>query len=222
MCLKIFLEIVIMPTLSWNDFFAEIEDPRPRPLVIWCRFGRIRVCGHEKACGRPWWRSYRCWYRRRCRCKCRSGHRYTCQRRWVCKRRWFGRKKCSMRLTNCRCRPSRGWSCVQLRLVSAVKIWKDTDVFYSLLLPLNSYSSISLNGHPWPNFWSKAFECIRRDLWIANLSANDFDENTLTLIYSYLKWHQPSATINNTYSTFQNKVSRAPQGAMLSPMPFNF
>ena len=67
---------------------------------------------------------------------------------------------------------------------------------------------------------SKAFDCIPHDLLIAKLSAYGFDENSLALIYSYLKRRPQSVRINNTYSSFQNIVSGVPQGSILGL--FNF
>ena len=69
---------------------------------------------------------------------------------------------------------------------------------------------------------SRAFECIPHDLLIAKLSAYGFDENSLALIYSYLKRRQQSVRINNTYSSFQNILSGVPQGSILGPILFNF
>ena len=69
---------------------------------------------------------------------------------------------------------------------------------------------------------SKAFDCIPHDLLIAKLYAYGFDENSLALIYSYLKQRQQSVRINNTYTTFQNIVSGVPQGPILGPILFNF
>ena len=68
----------------------------------------------------------------------------------------------------------------------------------------------------------KAFDCIHHDLLIAKLSAYGFDENSLALIYSYLKRRQQSVRINNTYCTFQNTVSGVPQGSILGPILFQF
>ena len=69
---------------------------------------------------------------------------------------------------------------------------------------------------------SKAFDCIPLDLLIAKLSAYGFDENSLALIYSYLKRRQQSVRINNTYNSFQNMVSGVPQGSTLGPILFSF
>ena len=69
---------------------------------------------------------------------------------------------------------------------------------------------------------SKAFDCIPHDLLIAKLSAYGFDENSLALIYSYLKRRQQSVRINNTYSSIQNIVSGVPQASILGPILFNF
>ena len=45
---------------------------------------------------------------------------------------------------------------------------------------------------------SKAFNCIPHDLLIVKLAAYGFDENSLVLIYSYMKRGQHIVKINNT------------------------
>ena len=69
---------------------------------------------------------------------------------------------------------------------------------------------------------SKAFNCIPHDLLIAKLHAYGFDENSLVLIYSYIKRHLQAVQINDTYSDFQSVLSRVLQGSVFGPILFNF
>ena len=54
---------------------------------------------------------------------------------------------------------------------------------------------------------SKAFDCIPHDLLIVKLPAYGFNENSLVLIYSYLKRCKQSVPINNVYSNYQSVLS---------------
>ena len=69
---------------------------------------------------------------------------------------------------------------------------------------------------------SKAFDCIPHALLIVKLHAYGFGEDALVLIYSYLKRRKQCVRINNTYSSFQEVISGAPQGSVLGPILFNF
>ena len=68
---------------------------------------------------------------------------------------------------------------------------------------------------------SKAFDCIPHDLIIAKLAAFGFKRETLRLIYSYLKGRKQCVKINNTYSDYNEIISRVPQGSILGPVFFN-
>ena len=68
---------------------------------------------------------------------------------------------------------------------------------------------------------SKAFDCVSRDLLIANLVAYSVEENLLMYIYSYLSNRKQCVRINNVHSSFQNVVSRVPQGSIVGPTLFN-
>ena len=56
------------------------------------------------------------------------------------------------------------------------------------------------------------------DLIIAKLHTYGFDENSLALVYSYLKERKQSVRISNTYSSFQTILSGVPQGSVLGPI----
>ena len=68
---------------------------------------------------------------------------------------------------------------------------------------------------------SKAFDCILRELLIAEMHAYRFDLNSLTFFYSYLKNRKQNVKINNTCSIFQILLSGVPQGSILGPILFN-
>ena len=66
---------------------------------------------------------------------------------------------------------------------------------------------------------TKAFDCIPHDLLIVKLDA--FDEEAMSLIYSYLKNRIHSVRINNLHSTFLEFISGVPQGSVLGALLFN-
>ena len=68
---------------------------------------------------------------------------------------------------------------------------------------------------------SKAFDCIPHDLLIAKLKAYGFGNNSLKLIYSYLKGRRQAVKINNTTSDFLTLISGVPQGSILGPLLFD-
>ena len=68
---------------------------------------------------------------------------------------------------------------------------------------------------------SKAFDCIPHDLIIAKLASYGFERETLRLIYSYLKGRKQCVKIDNTYSDYNEIISRVPQGSILGPVFFN-
>ena len=51
--------------------------------------------------------------------------------------------------------------------------------------------------------------------------AYDFDLNSLTFFYSYIKNRKQSAKINNICSVFQILLSAVPQGSILEPILLN-
>ena len=68
---------------------------------------------------------------------------------------------------------------------------------------------------------SKAFDCIPQDLLIAKLSANESDKAAVKYTYSYLKNRQQCVRINNIYSVFEEKNSRALQCSTVGRNLFN-
>ena len=69
---------------------------------------------------------------------------------------------------------------------------------------------------------SKAFDCISLDLIIAKLAAYGLDDTALKLIFSYLNNRQQCVGVNNTYSNFEDIISRVPQGSIVGPLLFDF
>ena len=69
---------------------------------------------------------------------------------------------------------------------------------------------------------SKAFDCISHDLIIAKLAAYGLDHTASELIFSYLKNRKQCASINNTYSNFENIITGVPQGSIVGPLLFDF
>ena len=68
---------------------------------------------------------------------------------------------------------------------------------------------------------SKAFDCIPHKLMIAKLSAYGFDNNSLKLIYSYLKGRNQWVKINAEYSSWKEILNWVPQGSVNGPLLFN-
>ena len=68
---------------------------------------------------------------------------------------------------------------------------------------------------------SKAFECIPHDLIIAKLSANNFSDEALSYIYSYLTNRRQCVRINNIQSQLETIILRVPQGSIFGSILFN-
>ena len=68
---------------------------------------------------------------------------------------------------------------------------------------------------------SKAFDCIRHDLFIAKCHAYGFDITSLKLIYDYLTNRRQRVRINNSYSKWKRITHGIPQGSILGPLIFN-
>lgn len=68
---------------------------------------------------------------------------------------------------------------------------------------------------------SKAFDCIPHDILIAKLKAYGFKQNSLKIIYSYLKGRRQCVRVNGTSSKYQTILAGVPQGSILGPILFN-
>ena len=68
---------------------------------------------------------------------------------------------------------------------------------------------------------SKAFDCIRHDLFIAKCHAYGFEISSLKLMYDYLTNRKQRVRINNSYSEWKNIIHGVPQGSILGPLIFN-
>ena len=68
---------------------------------------------------------------------------------------------------------------------------------------------------------SKAFDCVPHDLLIAKMHAYNFDRETLTLFFTYLKNRQQGVKVNNCIHSYLMIISGVPQGTILGPILFN-
>ena len=77
------------------------------------------------------------------------------------------------------------------------------------------------------NCLSKVYEnilktnCIRHDHLNAKLAANEFDNNMICYIYSYLKIRKQCVTVNNIKGSFVETISGVLQGSVVVPILFN-
>ena len=79
------------------------------------------------------------------------------------------------------------------------------------------------NGNVFPALLtdlSEAFDCLPHDLMIAKLNSYDFNLTALNLIHYCLTKRKETTKINQSY-TFQDILSRVPQGSILGPILFN-
>ena len=68
---------------------------------------------------------------------------------------------------------------------------------------------------------SKAFDCIRHDLFIAKCYAYGVDLNSLRYMYDYLSNRKQRVRINNDFSKWRDITYGVPQGSILGPLFFN-
>ena len=93
--------------------------------------------------------------------------------------------------------------------------------FYGLTNNLNKYLDKKEKIGLFMMDLSKAFDCIPHELMIAKLSAYGFDNNSLKLIYSYLKGRNQRVKINAEYSSWKEILNGVPQGSVIGPLLFN-
>ena len=68
---------------------------------------------------------------------------------------------------------------------------------------------------------SKAFDCLPHDLLIAKLHAYSIQNDSLTLLFFYLKNRKQTFRLNNTYSEWIDILFCVPQASLLCPLLFN-
>ena len=68
---------------------------------------------------------------------------------------------------------------------------------------------------------SKAFDCLNRDLMIANLDAYGFSRRALTFTLSYLSQRKQRVKINGSFSEWKTTSVGVQQGSVLGPLLFN-
>ena len=68
---------------------------------------------------------------------------------------------------------------------------------------------------------SKAYDCLNHELLIAKLHAYGISNNSLRLIYNYLKQRKQRVKVGSSYSDFLEINLGVPQGSILGPLLFN-
>ena len=68
----------------------------------------------------------------------------------------------------------------------------------------------------------KAYDCLPHDLLLAKLSANGFDESSITFIANYLWNRYQRVKFGSTFSSDLEMLRGVPQGSTLGPILFNF
>ena len=67
----------------------------------------------------------------------------------------------------------------------------------------------------------KAYDTINHDLLVAKLHAYGFSNDSLKLLYSYLKSRWYRTKINHKFSSWKELSQGVPQGSVLGPLLFN-
>ena len=110
-------------------------------------------------------------------------------------------------LSKYQCGFRRGYN-MQHCLITLIKKWKKSvdngDAFGALLTDL-----------------SKAFDCLPRELLIAQVDAYGFKKSSLKLMHSYLSNSKQRVKINDRYSSWSEMLFRVPQGSILGLLLFN-
>ena len=68
---------------------------------------------------------------------------------------------------------------------------------------------------------SKAYDCLNHDLLISKLHAYGVSNNSLQLIYNYLKNRKQRVKVGSSFSSFLEIKLGVPQGSILGPLFFN-
>ena len=68
---------------------------------------------------------------------------------------------------------------------------------------------------------SKPFDTVNHDLLISKLVTYGFSHSSLDLMLSCLKNRSQRVNVNNTFSSWEEIIARAPQGSILGPLLFN-
>ena len=68
---------------------------------------------------------------------------------------------------------------------------------------------------------SKVFDKINHDLLIAKLHCYGIEDDSLKLLWNYLKNRWQRTKINTTYSSWAELLYGVPQGSILGPLLFN-
>ena len=68
---------------------------------------------------------------------------------------------------------------------------------------------------------SKAFDCLSHELIVAKLNAYGFNLAALKLVQSYLPKRGQRTKINQSYTSWEEILSRVPQGSILGPILFD-
>ena len=68
---------------------------------------------------------------------------------------------------------------------------------------------------------SKAYDCLRHDLFTAKLEAYGLDNGSLNLLLDYLNFRKQRTKVGSGYSKWSKIRLGVPQGSMLGPFFFN-